>query len=452
MTANSQNSNEEREIYVLGLDFGTAFTKCVARSLRDESTSWPVKFVINGRERYFAESVLRVRGSMKKSPFEASMDDDNTIHFLKMRLLGKTSTSAELWSDGSTIVDAIADAAYFLSHVIARSRDYMSSLSQGIGKTFDGARGDELYVNMCIPVAVQDEPTRAVFLKVLHAAYAVNQRRTDGQLLPSYQDVVSCLGDQLRLDEVESFCTCYPETSANLQSFLKSPARQDGYYALVDVGGGTVDVTLLEYNSRRQPSLWYYHSEVICEGSSQMEIRLKKIFPRFPIHKLRHYKEGKGLPDGIAASDLIASLDAVIKGIHDRVGRAMGDCIIESFKRFTSADIQRQKKQIRDMRFFFCGNGMCPNPYGYGVRYFHRAWGWDPEPAAVPFQSPRDLQIDPNVDGEGGAVFQRLTVAYGLSFMPENLADCMYPKQIPLRPEGDHGLNGYNPAADYEEN
>jgi hypothetical protein len=452
MSADSIHSDEDREIYVLGLDFGTAFTKCIARSLRNESTSWPVEFMINGRTRYFIDSVLRVRGSMKKSPFETSMDDEKTIHFLKMRLLGKTSASADLWSDGSTREEAIADAAYFLSHVIANARDYMSKLSKRIGKSFDGSSGGELYINMCMPVAVQDQPTQEIFLKVLHVAYAVNQGRCESQQLPTYDEILSCVGNPLSYADAASFCTCYPETSANLQSFLKSPARQDGYYALVDVGGGTVDVTLLEYNSRRKTPLWYYHSEVICEGSSQMEMRLKSIFPRFPMHKLRHFKEGKGLPDNVAAENLRLSLDKVIQEIHDRVGRAMGSCIEESFKRFGYADIRRQKDQIRGMRFFFCGNGMCSNPYEHAVRFFHRAWGWIPDPDSVPFQAPRDLQINPSIDGDGGSVFQRLTVAYGMSFMADNLSDCIYPKQIPLRPNNGRELSSYNPASDYEEN
>lgn len=452
MSADSIHSDEDREIYVLGLDFGTAFTKCIARSLRNESTSWPVEFMINGRPRYFIDSVLRVRGSMKKSPFETSMDDEKTIHFLKMRLLGKTSASADLWSDGSTREEAIADAAYFLSHVIANARDYMSKLSKRIGKSFDGSSGGELYINMCMPVAVQDQPTQEIFLKVLHVAYAVNQGRCESQQLPTYDEILSCVGNPLSYADAASFCTCYPETSANLQSFLKSPARQDGYYALVDVGGGTVDVTLLEYNSRRKTPLWYYHSEVICEGSSQMEMRLKSIFPRFPMHKLRHFKEGKGLPDNVAAENLRLSLDKVIQEIHDRVGRAMGSCIEESFKRFGYADIRRQKDQIRGMRFFFCGNGMCSNPYEHAVRFFHRAWGWMPDPDSVPFQAPRDLQINPSIDGDGGSVFQRLTVAYGMSFMADNLSDCIYPKQIPLRTNNGRELSSYNPASDYEEN
>ena len=452
MSEDSIHSDEDKEIYVLGLDFGTAFTKCIARSLRNESTSWPVEFMLNGRPRYFIDSVLRVRGSIKKTPFETSMDDDKTIHFLKMRLLGKTSTSADFWSDGSTRDEAIADAAYFLSHVIAHARDYMSMLSRKIGKIFDGSSDSELYVNMCMPVAVQDEPTQEIFLKVLHVAYTVNQRRSESQPLPTYVEVLSCLGDPANFVDAGSFCSCYPETSANLQSFLKSPARQDGYYALVDVGGGTVDVTLLEYNSRKNTPLWYYHSEVICEGSSQMEMRLKSIFPRFPMHKLRHFKEGKSLPDNVAAEDLRASLDKVIKEIYDRVGRAMGCCIEESFKRFGYSDIRRQKDQIREMRFFFCGNGMCPNPYEHAVRFFHRAWDWNPDPDSVPFQAPRDLQINPVIDGDGGPVFQRFTVAYGLSFMQENLSDCIYPKQIPLRPRNSREPDGYNPAADYEEN
>jgi hypothetical protein len=170
------------------------------------------------------------------------------------------------------------------------------------------------------------------------------------------------------------------------------------------------------------------------------------------MHKLRHFKEGKSLPDNVAAEDLRASLDKVIEEIHDRVGCAMGRCIEESFKRFGYYDIRRQKDQIRGMRFFFCGNGMCPNPYEHAVRFFHRAWDWNPEPESVPFQAPRDIQINPVIDGDGGPVFQRFTVAYGLSFMSENLSDCMYPKQIALRPRNIREPEGYNPAADYEEN
>jgi hypothetical protein len=48
-------------------------------------------------------------------------------------------------------------------------------------------------------------------------------------------------------------------------------------------------------------------------------------------------------------------------------------------------------------------------------------------------------------------IFKRLSVAYGMSFMSENLTNCMFPSDIKISTVQIEIQRGHNPAADYEE-
>ena len=111
------------------------------------------------------------------------------------------------------------------------------------------------------------------------------------------------------------------------------------------------------------------------------------------------------------------------------------------------------KRRIRNMKFFFCGNGMSKNPYELGTRFFHskNGWGWVPEPESIPFQPPGDLYNKYSSIFIDNRIFKRLSVAYGMSFMSENLTVCMFPGDIPISAIQIEMQRGHNPAADYEE-
>jgi hypothetical protein len=145
--------------------------------------------------------------------------------------------------------------------------------------------------------------------------------------------------------------------------------------------------------------------------------------------------------------------DSVILEIHNRVGKAMGDCISNSFKKFGVSSIETCKRRIRDMKFFFCGNGMSKNPYELGTRFFHseKGWRWHPAPDSIPFQPPRDLNNKYSNLFIDNRIFKRLSVAYGMSFMSENLTNCMFPSDIKISTVQIEIQRGHNPAADYEE-
>ena len=447
----------EKDIFVLGLDFGTAYTKCVLRNLSDEQECWPIEFASNGSKTYFIESLLHIRNGKRLSPLQSSMEkDDAIIRFLKMRLLSKLVKSASIWEDNDPLELCMVDAAFFLSHIIAKCRDHIENKFYYEVTDSDRQNKYDLYINMCLPVAAQNDQAKEIFLKVLLAAYSATQLRSTDAVLPKYEEIENIMKDVSKLDINKNFCTCYPETSANLISFLRSPARQNGYYALVDVGGGTVDVTLLEYNSNnKEKPLWYYHSEVIYEGSSQIEIRVKKRLPQKTVREIRRYKEDYVDSDNPGSAD--AELGEIYKGvileIHNRVGKAMGDCISNSFKKFGASSIEMCKGRIRGMKFFFCGNGMSKNPYELGTRFFHsdRGWRWRPEPDSVPFQPPKDLNNKYSNLFIDNRIFKRLSVAYGMSFMSENLTNCMFPSDIPISAVKIEPQRGHNPAADYEE-
>ena len=86
------------------------------------------------------------------------------------------------------------------------------------------------------------------------------------------------------------------------------------------------------------------------------------------------------------------------------------------------------KKQLNDIRVIFGGGGYCENPYKKAVmkafenQFFPK--GYYPDVIGLPI--PKDLEVDNNKV----RWINRLSVAYGLSFVRTDLADNIYPKDL----------------------
>lgn len=84
-----------KRLIIIGLDFGTTYTKCVFRDDNEESR--PVSFHLNGKDTYFVDSFVNVQTEVSadntiKSPFQGSIQRDifrnqGTRRYLKVRLL-----------------------------------------------------------------------------------------------------------------------------------------------------------------------------------------------------------------------------------------------------------------------------------------------------------------------------------------------------------------------------
>jgi len=420
---------------IAGLDFGTTFTKCIVRNLVNEAECFPVPFELKGgRGEYFVPSlIIRSQGRVG-TPLDTEMLGDGYVHFLKMRLLGHMDPAAKPWNKSDSHEEARNDVAFFLSHIICGIYKFVAQKWPDFGSHQD----DVLRVNICIPVGDANRAdVENEFLATLSAAYS-SVRLVAGRPsgFPDYAEVSKFINNPKADKRGWDYCASYPETSSNLQAFLKSPARRQGLYIMIDVGGGTLDVSIFRYTPTL-PGEWkltYLYSEVICSGSSQIDMRLKELIPEADITYLRSLKESRSGFSGDQRTRALAFLSEVERDIYTEVAQAMGRTIEKSRFRI-SPNASLASKDLKSVRFFFVGKGFVKYPYEEAVRFFHQSWLDHPQ--QVSLVPPSDIKWP--IGLAPGTSFIRYTVAYGLSFLRENLEGCKFPDQVkwqkPFPPE-----------------
>ncbi len=260
-------------------------------------------------------------------------------------------------------------------------------------------------------------------MKALYAARAAVGPL--GTQPPTPDSLAAIFEDAAALNKQADFCYAYPETSANLQSYLKSRSRKPGLYLLLDVGAGTVDLTffqLLEDESNDAP-LRYFHASVLDAGSSLLELLTVKRDRRIPLLDAIAHKEGKL---SSPSADLIAAFSAAQREVHNKVGKLVGDGVQVTESKL-HRDRHRQLALMKDLRLIFSGGGFTKEPYGEATLFFQRARQWSRYAEEERLSEPTDLDWSAVKDEVS---FRRMSVAYGLSFPRNSLENHRFPSQV----------------------
>ena len=416
-------------LIVVGLDFGTAYTKCVIRDalVRDPGKAYPVPFELAGGWSYLVPSVVVRQQTNLASAFDGPLDGANErIDYLKMRLVSELDQQrAGAWRDGETAGEMQVLVAWFIAQVLARVGleirrrwpDYGSHLS------------DECFINICVPIAHADgSMVEQCLLDALCAAR--NAVGPCGAQAPTVAQIRINLSDETKLRQARSHCYTYPETSANLQSYLKSRARRPGLYLFADVGAGTVDLSffqLLEDTGKDAPLL-YYHAAVLDAGSSRLELKAKTADPELLLSELIAAKEGHVRRPN---NRILRALTAARKTVHDEVGLGVGNGVTVTEAKL-HLNRYNQLTQMRNVKMMHAGGGYALDPYGHALRFFHKHRQWGDEPPLHSLPVPDDLVWST----KGKQIpFTRLSVAYGLAFARYELDGHRFPSEMAVNPD-----------------
>ena len=144
---------------------------------------------------------------------------------------------------------------------------------------------------MAVPAAhAQDKAVEEAFLRCLNLAWQLAKDSTDPTM--SIADCIAAIR-QIKSVEDQHACYLYPEVSANVQSFIKSPSGFPGLFLFVDVGAGTVNASTFIYHPDKEnpKPLSYFAAEVMPLGSSQCEIRAVAEVAKLLHNRFRKCKE-----------------------------------------------------------------------------------------------------------------------------------------------------------------
>jgi hypothetical protein len=290
---------------------------------------------------------------------------------------------------------------------------------------FEGHPDDQLAVNMAIPVAdASQENISSYFEKILKTAWAVSQY-FGGKDRISLEELKSLIR-RSDLDSVPNeLCAVYPEVSANVQAFIRSPASSPDLrtiYFFSDTGAGTVDQSVFTYTSK----LNYLAAEVLPLGSSHID--QKACGNEITLEKMEYWRKEKE-----SGSEHITLITAK-QLIEDLLRReSHGKTLAETKKRLPTGNGVAPIVTLQEhARLIFGGGGHSSVPYESGVvKAFNQLFNANIQPDITSIQTPPDLEMN----GHGDSWMKRLFVAYGLSFPTVELAENTYPGQNNLENE-----------------
>ena len=479
-----------KRFIVIGLDFGTTYTKCV---FRDDvnGESWPVSFHLNGKNTYFVDSFVNLQATPGeegtiKSPFQGNLQRDiqgnqGTRRYLKVRLL---RTVIESPQDTVLLYDAKLNAALYLSHVLFHVMDKVNVWASARRIGFADLN---LLVQMCMPDRHSDQQKmgstpRDVFRSVLSVAYAAALSRyrefiasghvpgspLDFAPLPSVDDIRSRMDVPTAADRS---CRCVSETYAISQTVLMNRSVPSGFFFIVDVGGGTVDVSLVHVQRNSSRPFVIYENEVIFQGSSVFDVKLKARFPDLSFKQVINLKEGRkaGLPSSYDSNAFESEWAVIAKQVSNDTATNLGTVIWRSLHYWGSlylmgpdGKMERNPRlwpavkgsDFKDFQYIFLGNGYVKDPYEEACRYFYRTMGWEINPNTLQLMPPSDFKgLDhaslgfskPTQVLSDPFVMRRFAVAYGLSFEADGSAN----RPIPCVSPAADPLSRSDPSSDY---
>ena len=424
----------ERDPYLvqIGLDFGTAFSKCICRDLNIDK-AWvhrPVKF--GSKELPFLIPCnLDFNNRSLSVPYHNNGGYlEGGLPHVKMAL---QKVALKEWEDpvlqpyhelrGETDVTEFvrACAVYLIAGMLG-------GVKREIGNQFPGHHPkDYAAVNMAIPVADVNKPeVKTQFRKVLELAWVLANKLADHPKT-KLSDIISLMKEyesEAARKEVRDACYLYPEVGANVQGFVRSQVSSPGIYLFSDTGAGTVDQSLFIFKrSDIDESLTFLHAAVLPLGSSYIES-----------HALKHAgEEGlKNLDKWRRLKEFGEENESLFKARH-----IVGVELERKTKQTIALAKQKlpSKRQMNDLKIIFGGGGLCRNPYEDCVL---KQFDSDIFPEEIEKRrNERDLvrkgmPVPKDLSSEGIKQnwMKRLTVAYGLAFFKTDLSGYKLPSEV----------------------
>ena len=397
---------------VMGIDFGTTFTKVVLRELGSRR-SWAVPFTNSKKNPY----LLQGGACLEQGFYRPVVNNDLSIGSLKLPFL-----------DGSPVTEEhFARTAAYLAYVIAHTRQWFLETKESqfqrfaIDWTYHIGIPASSYSNEELVQTFEDLLDCALKLSMLvddegAGIYSSQARRIAARLdrAEPYEEIVEDCAD-LRV---------YPEIAAQLHGYVMSD-RWDSErrkFMLVDIGSGTVDATMVNVTQSEDERRYVFLKTMVTPNGTLMLHRnrlerLRKVAPRYPngggeaLESMEGGVLGLGswryVPDHISEY-LEAPYDEHVINNFDHRFR------IDYQKRVTELLIQAKKTDPRfnhkDLPIILCGGGSQNSLYSAYLDLDLSQVSVSFKP--IPVLAPRGLDMT----AASTAEFHRLSVAYGLAY------------------------------------
>ena len=401
---------------VIGLDFGTSFSKVVIGEER-------VRYAVSFKQAENSQSSLFVPSALCVLPDNTcQLDTDSkkgTIHDnLKLPLINRDFS-----------FDIRVRATAFIALLLKYSRSW---LEQSHGSTYVD-RKIEWLVNVGLPTdSFDDEELKSVYLSIIRDAWYLSEladeismclvedfvrqggvRSTSSQRLPTH------LG--LPEDRFHAF----PEFLAHLAGYVGTPRRREGLHTTIDIGGGTLDFAVFNVVTHKNDSDTISIFARLVEPLGVRNLIKRRLSSTCSTTR-NEYSPFEDLPSD---KEFLARFELSESQMKDVDGKFLKRVRTVITKTLRHTKIERhptapQWHNPNDESYgeaipsFYCGGGALSEFYGNFLEgYSH------PNP---PFSlESLELPVPNNLDPQAMAPseFARLAVAYGLAIDPFNMIE-----------------------------
>lgn len=412
-----ENLSNDKQQLVIGLDFGTAFTKVV---IGEQRIRYAIPFTSFSYKNnpYLLPSILSILDENDECILGETIGAKTVIDDLKMRLINGD------FSDDTKIY-----IVSYLSLVLRYSRGWLLDTQK---KTYQ----DKLliwYVNIGLPTDSYDNTKLSdLYADLIQTAWTVSVLPGPVSLgrVRDYINKVDIKKAKLpppykyRLLD-RGLINQFPEFAVQLVGYVRSPRRQESLHMLIDVGAGTLDITTFNiYKNQEEEDLYPIFAQDV-----------KPLGARF---LMIHRQKTNGIESNKIPSsfDKIPTDESFAKSVNISIEQLQNydipfsnliNSLINGILKYTKEKRYRKATQWENgIPTFFCGGGASIDFYQHIFSEFQLK---RPPYKIIPMQldKPSDLNAPELPDNS----YNRLSVAYGLSFDPYDIGEIRKKSYVP---------------------
>ena len=397
-------AEKRKQHLVIGLDFGTAFTKVVIGEQRVKRAVPFTDYVSNGNP-YLLPSILSINENYDTCTLGFPGIDEYSIEDLKIKLIERNFNE-----------EVKIHCAAFLSLVLRHARGWVEEMYH--------SREIVWYVNTGVPTAsYEDEEFKVVYKEIVRAAWMASFLPEETVSLARVRACFDSANDQSLPDDRINI---FPEFAVQLMGYIESPQRQeDLLHVLVDIGAGTLDLAIFTVYRPDGP-----------DGEVKFPVFTKSVEPFgtqfFIRNRLKNYPEPGWKPSPYESVPLATEFE-------ERLSLSSGELkeIDQQFE-VDIAELIREKLQYTEDKRVPKGNRMwdkngaptflCGG--GAKVDFYWKIFSRLEQHLGPPLKMRLRSLVQPEDLNTEGVAYERLSVAYGLSLYPDNIAEIIKSQKI----------------------
>jgi hypothetical protein len=431
----------KRLVAVIGLDFGTSCTKCVIG--------------VAGRAVAVPFSGLSPKGSPYLLPTQLWLEGDRSLSLrpsrgaqpisgIKVGLMRVPDSAFQL--GGGSEATPVTLAAAYLGLVIRHACEWLVAEKRGLLGDVDLT----WQLNVGLPAKSHDDiQTSAAFRRAVHAAWVLSRLQGKLYLGVCSEEVRAMSDGSYELPGITADAVnLIPEVAAEVVGYARSAQKRLGPHLMIDVGATTVDVCLFKLSEQGGGYQYAFYATDVNPELGAFQLHRKRRLAIDPAAKeisiddpLRPipptYRDYPGANGAAKEVDhrFLTDVEAMVRTVAVQAKKKRrSELIVEMIRH---RGLEREDRD-KDIRVLMCGGGSRIPLYVEATKMAGEALapgGWT-KLRLKRFGMVRGLEYPARLDAPElrRADFDRLAVAYGLSYSVDNIGQFTPPSEMDPEP------------------